>query len=72
MTPSRSDGRQRRQRVYWLLVLPFLGTLWPPVYNRIEPRLGSVPFFYWYQFLWIGIGTVITAIVYLVTRDDER
>jgi hypothetical protein len=72
MTSSDSDGRRRRQRVYWLLVLPFIGTLWPPFYNRVEPRLGSIPFFYWYQFLWIGIGTAITAVVYLVTRDDER
>jgi hypothetical protein len=28
-----------------------------------------LPFFYWYQLLWIIIGAVLTAIVYFATED---
>jgi hypothetical protein len=55
-----------------LLIVPFVGTLWVPFYDRIEPRLGGVPYFYWYQFLWIGIGALLTAIVYFATRVPEE
>ncbi len=54
---------------YLLLVVPFVATLWVPFYNRLEPSFAGFPFFYWYLFLWIGIGAVITAVVYLATRD---
>ena len=40
--------------------------------TRVEPRLGGVPYFYWYQFVWIGIGAAITAVVYFATREPER
>jgi hypothetical protein len=49
-----------------LLLLPFLGVLSVPVYNSVEPTLFAVPFFYWYQMLWIVICAVIVSIVYLV------
>ncbi len=57
---------------YLLLAPPYVGMLWVPFYNRIEPRAGSVPFFYWYQFVWIGISAVLTAVVYFATREDDR
>ena len=38
----------------------------------LEPRLGGVPYFYWYQFVWIGVGAAITAVVYFATREPER
>ena len=37
---------------YWprlLFLIPFVAMLWVPSYNRIEPELGGIPFFYWYQ-----------------------
>jgi uncharacterized protein DUF3311 len=54
-----------------LLVVPFIGMLWVPFYDSLEPRVGGVPYFYWYQFLWIVIGAVITAVVYFATRSPE-
>jgi hypothetical protein len=69
MTANRA---QRAWRWYPLLAAPFLGMLWVPFYNSIDPRLGGVPFFYWYQFLWIGVSSVLTAVVYFVTRHGER
>lgn len=70
----RDMGEIRRRRVrhwYWLLVPPFVGTLWVPFYNSIEPTLFGIPFFFWYQFLWIGIGAALTAFVYFVTRNES-
>jgi hypothetical protein len=55
-----------------LLVVPFVGALWVPIYNVAEPRLGGFPFFYWYQLAWIGVGEVLTAVVYFATRSSQR
>jgi hypothetical protein len=68
-TPATTAGARGRAW-YALLVAPFVGMLWVPFYNRIDPKAGSIPFFYWYQFVWIGISAVLTAVVYFATRDD--
>jgi Protein of unknown function (DUF3311) len=60
--------RNRLRALHLLLIVPFIGTLWVPFYNQIEPSIGGVPFFYWYQFLWIPIGASITAFLYFMTR----
>jgi hypothetical protein len=44
--------------------------LWVPFYNSVEPTLGGVPFFYWYQAVWVLIGCALTAGVYLATREE--
>jgi len=56
-----------KHRWYWLLLVIYLFTLWVPSYNRIEPTLGGIPFFYWYQLLWVIISAILTAIVYKAT-----
>ena len=49
----------------WLLLLiPYIGLLWVPFYNHVEPKLFGFPFFYWYQLLWVPISAVLTWIVY--------
>ena len=48
----------------WLLVLPFIALLWVPSYNSVEPSLGGVPFFYWYQFLWLFITSGLIIFLY--------
>jgi hypothetical protein len=60
--------RGRRALVQALLAVPFIGTLWIPFYNSLEPSLGGIPFFYWYQLLWVIIGASINALVYFATR----
>lgn len=54
-----------------LLVLPLLGTLIPMVYNRTDPALGGMPFFYWYQLVWIPISVTFTYLVYRQTKGDR-
>jgi hypothetical protein len=71
----RRANMQSSRRVwpwYLLLLVPFVGTLWVPFFNSLEPSLGGVPYFYWYQFLWIVNGAALTAIVYFATRDRAR
>ena len=62
--PSRSD----KHPLNWLLLLPLLATLIPPIYNRFEPELFDIPFFYWYQLAAISIGVICTLIVYRNSR----
>ena len=56
------------RRWYWLLIVPLIGVLIPTVYNAREPELIGIPFFYWYQILWIPLGVAITVLVYVKTR----
>jgi hypothetical protein len=55
---------------YLLLLPPFVGLLWVPFYNFVEPTLGGIPFFYWYQCVWILVGAALTATVYFATREE--
>lgn len=62
-------NRTARRRRPWLLILlliPFIGVLWPPFYNSYQPDFIGIPFFYWYQLLWILITAALTAIVYFL------
>jgi hypothetical protein len=52
---------------YLLFVIQFVAVLWPPLYNRVEPAFIGLPFFYWYQLLWVLIAAALTAIVYFAT-----
>ena len=51
-----------------MLLVPLAGTLFPPLYNTQDPELFGVPFFYWYQMLWIPISVIVTLTVYRATR----
>jgi hypothetical protein len=53
------------------LLVPFIAILWIPFYAGAEPSFAGIPYFYWYQFLWILISAVLTAIVYFATREPE-
>ncbi len=66
-------ARKRPSSSAWhgLLALPFVGLLWVPLYNRLEPTAAGFPYFYWYQFAWIGVSAGLTAVVYFATRDAD-
>lgn len=73
--PISSNPPQRRglnyQPINWLLLLPLVGTLVPAFYNRTTPTLVGIPFFYWYQMVWIPISVVFTWIVFRSTRGER-
>ena len=67
---SRARNRRRGWSWWYLLfVLEFPAVLWPPFFNRIEPTWIGLPFFYWYQLLWVVLGVMIGTIVYFATQD---
>jgi Protein of unknown function (DUF3311) len=65
------QGQRRSAWSWWylLFVIQFVAVLWPPFYNRIDPTLAGVPFFYWYQLACVLVGAILTAIVYFATED---
>ncbi len=67
-------GYSRRDMRSWylLLVIPLIGVLIPTIYNRPDPELAGIPFFYWYQMLWIPLSVAITVLVYVKTREPQR
>lgn len=68
-TEARGASRARGSKLwYLLLVVPFIALLWVSSYNSVEPTLAGIPFFYWYQFLWVILGAVLTAVVYFATK----
>ena len=54
---------------YLLFVLEFVVALWPPFYNKVEPTLIGIPFFYWCQLLWVFVSAAFTAVVYFATSE---
>jgi hypothetical protein len=58
----------KRKRGAWgtaaLLVLPYLGLCFPQIYARNTPVLFGFPFFYWYQFAWVGLTSILLYAVY--------
>jgi hypothetical protein len=67
------NGVQKKERKgrfwYLLFVIQYAVVLWPPLYNKAEPALFGIPFFYWFQLLWVIVSAVFTAVVYLATRE---
>ena len=64
MTNGTNGAKKRSSWWLLLLLIPFVGTLIPNFYNSASPDLGGIPFFYWYQLLWIILTGVIMGIVY--------
>ena len=61
------EGRPSRWW-YALLTLPVLALIYPPLYARQDPEFAGIPFFYWYQFVWVLLAAGLTLVVYLATR----
>ncbi|MBT1003485.1 DUF3311 domain-containing protein [Paenarthrobacter sp. DKR-5] len=56
-----------------LLAISILVPLFVPAYASDNPRLAGIPFFYWYQMLWVPITAALVGISYrLVTKEDRR
>ena len=71
---ARTSPRKPRASAtgwYWLLIVPFVGTLLPWIYNTNDPELIGMPFFYWYQMAWVPISVLITVFVYRATTERK-
>ncbi|KOV62168.1 DUF3311 domain-containing protein [Streptomyces sp. MMG1121] len=54
------------------LVAPFVAMLWVGSYAKTDPRFIGIPFFYWYQMLWVLISTALTMLAYKLWQLDQR
>ncbi|MFD5584961.1 MULTISPECIES: DUF3311 domain-containing protein [unclassified Streptomyces] len=54
------------------LVAPFVAMLWVGSYAKVDPAFIGIPFFYWYQMLWVLISTALTMIAYKLWQRDQR
>jgi membrane protein implicated in regulation of membrane protease activity len=58
-----------------LVAIPVVALMWVSSYARETPRLWGVPFFYWYQFLWVFLAAGCTYAAYrlvLMTTPVRR
>ena len=62
--------RRRFRAVYLMLLVPFAAWIWVPFYNRIEPQLFGIPFFYWWQIF--GILLTSACIVPVFLHEERR
>ncbi len=53
------------------LFIPFVAMLWVGSYDSVEPTFIGIPFFYWYQMLWVPLATILTCIAYVMVRRDN-
>ena len=72
MITKEKAGALTRHWPRLLLIIPFALVVWVPAYNRIEPALGGIPFFYWYQLSAIVIGAVVVMSVHLLEKRIRR
>jgi membrane protein implicated in regulation of membrane protease activity len=54
------------------LVAPFVAMLWVGSYAKTDPAFIGIPFFYWYQMLWVLISTALTMAAYKLWQRDQR
>lgn len=68
------DDRGGNRLTPWhlLLLAPYVGVLWVPFYNAVEPTVFGFPYFYLYQMAWVVITSVLTGVVYLATRPARH
>ena len=62
---------KRPARWVWpLLAAPYIGLLFPGMYNRATPALLDFPFFYWYQLGWVVVTSALLYVVYLQFKSE--
>ncbi|MGW3656183.1 DUF3311 domain-containing protein [Streptomyces sp. NPDC005151] len=54
------------------LATPFVAMLWVGSYAKVDPTFIGIPFFYWYQMVWVLISTALTMVAYKLWQRDQR
>ncbi|WP_127506562.1 DUF3311 domain-containing protein [Actinoplanes solisilvae] len=60
--------REDKSRWHWLLIVPIALPLMPFLYNRIDPTLLGLPFFYWCQLGFAFLASGVIAFVHHKVR----
>lgn len=66
--PTKDTSAKDTSAWHWLLMVPIVLPLWIPFYNRVDPRLSGVPFFYWGQLAFALLSAAVVGIVHLTTK----
>jgi hypothetical protein len=70
--PTNTPSTPRKSLSTWLLLLiPYLALCFPQIYARTSPVVLGFPFFYWYQFLWVILTSLILGIIYLRLKEPN-
>ncbi len=72
MRGGRPKRSTRRMSWRWLLIVPLVLPLLVTFYNRMEPRLWGVPFFYWAQMACALIAMVAITLVFQLEKARGR
>ena len=72
--PTRGPARRGPYAIVGvLLAIGIAVPLIVPTYASATPAFIGLPFFYWYQMLWVLIDTALLAICFaIITREDRR
>ncbi|MCX4764885.1 DUF3311 domain-containing protein [Streptomyces sp. NBC_01275] len=54
------------------LLAPFVAMLWVGSYAKVDPAFIGIPFFYWYQMLWVPLSAALTVTAYKLWQRDQR
>ncbi|MCC6240578.1 MAG: DUF3311 domain-containing protein [Phycisphaerales bacterium] len=52
-----------------MLAVVCIVALAAPIYNRLTPRLFGVPFFIWFQIVWVMVAGAATAVAHRTIKD---
>lgn len=55
-----------------LLIPAVVLPLWVPLYDRVDPKLGGFPFFFWFQIALIGVAVLLTSLAMVVASRADR
>jgi hypothetical protein len=71
-TPMDENRERAWSPWYLLLLIQFIPALAVPFYNRAEPIVAGIPFFYWFQLALVLVSAVVTAVVYFATESSRN
>jgi hypothetical protein len=73
-TATRGPARRGKYVIAGVLLsMAILLPLMPQTYSFNAPALGGMPFFYWYQLLWVPLSAALSGVAYwLVNTEDRR
>lgn len=77
MSQAPETGRQSvvtpmRVVIAVCLLAPLVALMWVGSYAKTDPVLIGIPFFYWYQMLWVPVSASLTMIAYKLWQRDQR
>ncbi|EQD48108.1 conserved hypothetical protein, membrane [mine drainage metagenome] len=55
-----------------LIIVPFVAYLALPLYNTEFPEVAGLPFFYWYQIIWLPISGALFYIAAVLIDSGRK